>query len=318
MASSQTSYSKKGWSITSWALNHHKTAIDSIQRLIRQPVASLMTVVVIAIAIVLPALLLMMTRTLSDIGNQLQQDNSISLYIEYNATSKQVKRLEQFLTQHQFIDSFQYIAADEGLKQFERWSGLGAVLNSLDKNPLPDVFIVQPKIELSITQLTSIRDELTKLPLIDQAQLDLEWVTRLQAISLFFERLVWSFSLLLAIGVVLVIGNTIRLAIESRRDEIVVVKLVGATNAFVRRPFLYTGFWYGLVGGVLSVIMSLLALFWLQSPLSELASLYGASQQTIQGFGTLGNLVIIAAASILGVLGAWLAVGRHLDSIEPR
>ena len=314
MANKQTSYSKRGWSIVTWVTNHQKTAIDSLQQLIRQPVQSSMTVIVIAIAIVLPALLLVMTRTVGDVGQQLQQGNPISLYLVYETNDKAVNRLKQWLGSHQSIESIQVISASEGLKHFERWSGLGQVLESLDRNPLPAVIIVQPNVDLGVEQLKDLESELSKQPLIDQAQLDLDWVARLQVISELFERVVWSFSLLLALGVLLVIGNTIRLSIENRRDEIVIVKLVGATNAFVRRPFLYTGLWYGLAGGLLSVIMSLIALLWLQMPLGELAGLYGASQQFLQGFGFIGNLSIILGAGLLGLLGARVAVGRLTTS----
>jgi cell division transport system permease protein len=155
------------------------------------------------------------------------------------------------------------------------------------------------------------------LPQIDQAVLDLEWVQRLYSMMALGKRLVIALAALLALGVLLVVGNTIRLAIESRRDEIVIVKLVGGTNAFVRRPFLYTGLWYGLGGGILAWLIIGFGLFWLSSPVAELAGLY-RSQFELQGLGIGDSLMMWLCGGLLGLAGAWLAVSRHLGAIEPR
>ena len=150
-----------------------------------------------------------------------------------------------------------------------------------------------------------------------EARVDMAWVSRLQQLMLLGQRLVLALAGLLAVGVLLAIGNTIRLAIENRRDEILVVKLVGGTNAFVRRPFLYTGLWYGMGGGLLALVLMALGLWWLSGPAAYLADLY-QSDFRLQGLGWTRSLQLVLLSGLLGWLGAWLAVARHLSSIEPK
>jgi cell division transport system permease protein len=147
-------------------------------------------------------------------------------------------------------------------------------------------------------------------------QVDLGWLQRLNAMTDLLARAVWALAILLAAAVVLVIGNTVRLSIESRRDEILVAKLVGGTDSFVRRPFLYTGAWFGLGGGVVALILLQLSLWWLSGPVERLAGLY-RSDFSLNGLSLDGGFALIIAAMLLGWLGAWVAVKRHLDDIEP-
>jgi cell division transport system permease protein len=150
-----------------------------------------------------------------------------------------------------------------------------------------------------------------------QAVLDMAWLQRLNSLMKLSRRLVMAVSGLLLLGVVLILGNTIRLAIESRREEIVIVKLVGGSNAFVRRPFLYTGLWYGVGGGVVAAILVALGLWFLQQPVGDLARLYQSSFE-LNGLGLMEALNLVIIGGILGLTGAWLAVARHLVAIEPR
>ena len=150
-----------------------------------------------------------------------------------------------------------------------------------------------------------------------EALLDMEWLQRLNSLMHLSRRLVQIVGGLLVLGVLLILGNTIRLAIENRREEIVVVKLVGGSNAFVRRPFLYTGLWYGVGGGVLAGLLVSLALWFLQQPVADLAKLYG-SDFRLRGLGIMGGLNLVVLGGLLGLAGAWLAVTRHLVHIQPR
>ena len=159
--------------------------------------------------------------------------------------------------------------------------------------------------------------KLQGMALVDDVMLDMKWMQRLQAMLEVGERLAFSLGLALALGVLLIIGNTIRLAIENRRDEIVVVKLVGGTNAYVRRPFLYTGIWYGVIGGMLAWVLVALGLQWISGPVGHLAELYQSLFHLI-GLGFVGLVALLLIGAGLGLLGAWLAVARHLSSIEPK
>jgi cell division transport system permease protein len=191
-------------------------------------------------------------------------------------------------------------------------------LRHLEDNPLPVLIIVSPGGEaLSAEVAGQLQRELQAMAGVDEAVLDMAWVQRLNALMALAQRFVLALGLLFALGVLLIVGNTIRLAIENRRDEIVVVKLVGGSDAFVRRPFMYTGLWYGLGGAVLAWFIVALALWGLRAPLAELASLYQSSF-ALRGLSATRSLLLLAAGSGLGLLGAWLAVARHLTAIQPR
>jgi len=212
-----------------------------------------------------------------------------------------------------------YLSREDALAEFRELSGFGDVLEQLDSNPLPAVVLVRPRQTrvMDAKQIETLRARLAAMPEVELAQLDLEWVQRLYAMMELGRQIVASLALLLAVGVLLVIGNTIRLAIESRRDEIVVVKLVGGTDAFVRRPFLYTGVWYGLGGGVVATLITGIGLMFLREPVAQLAGLYNSQYRLIGlSFGDMVNLWL--ASALLGWLGAWLAVARHLGEVEPR
>ena len=163
----------------------------------------------------------------------------------------------------------------------------------------------------------ALRAELAGYPDVAQAVLDMEWLQRLNSLMELSRRLVLAVGGLLVVGVVLILGNTIRLAIESRREEIVIVKLVGGSNAFVRRPFLYTGLWYGVGGGLFAALLVAASLWLLRQPISELATLY-QSEFRLRGLGVMGGLNLIILGGLLGLAGSWLAVARHLVEIQPR
>jgi cell division transport system permease protein len=158
---------------------------------------------------------------------------------------------------------------------------------------------------------------LQQLPEVELAQMDLQWVQRLYSLLAVGQRVTLALALLLGLGVLLVTGNTIRLAIENRRDEILVIKLVGGTDAYVRRPFLYTGLWYGLGGSIVAGLLLSLVMLWLDGPVGLLAALY-QSRFELHGLGFAGTLMLALAGALLGLAGAWLAVARHLGAIVPR
>jgi len=187
----------------------------------------------------------------------------------------------------------------------------------LGSNPLPYVIILTPSNQYSdVNASQKLLLELQQLPLVDKAQLDLEWVKRLQAIMTLVQQGIDALALLFGVAVLLIVGNTIRLAIHSHRDEIKVVKLVGATNGFIRRPFLYTGIWYGLGGALLAWFMVVAALAFLESPVEKLSMAYGSGFQ-LQSMAFDEVSYLLFSGMLLGWLGAWISVSRHIREIEP-
>lgn len=300
-------------------LAHHKlVARDSFMRLIGTLIPSIMTWLVIGIALALPSGLFVALENAESVSRGWDGAAQISLFVNKVVPEKDSRKLARKLRLRQDIAEVDYISRTQALEEFQALSGYGDVLEHLDKNPLPAVIVVRPvEQEISAAATEALYKELKALPQIEQAIIDLEWVQRLYSMMELGKRMTLALAALLALGVLLVIGNTIRLAIESRRDEIVIVKLVGATNAFVRRPFLYTGLWYGLGGGMMSWLLVSISLFWLSGPVAELSGLY-QSQFVLQGLGFGQTLLLWLASGLLGLAGAWLAVSRHLGSIEPR
>lgn len=302
---------------TAYLVHHLRVFIASLGHLSRAPVATLMTSAVIAIALALPSGMIVVIGNLGGLSQSWDGSTQISLYLKQSVSSQQAQSLADRLRLHRDINAIKLIDKAEGLKQFSAASGFGDALKYLDGNPLPSVLIIQPQINPDKPEnLQKLLQELQADKQVDLAQLDMEWVKRLYTLLELAQRAVWIVGGLLALAVLLIIGNTIRLDIENRRAEIEVAKLIGASNAFVRRPFLYTGLWYGLLGGILAWLLTAVALSLLDDPVARLSGLYDSSF-SLSGLSFSQVLNLIALSCILGLLGSWLAVGRHLSKIEP-
>lgn len=313
------SQSKTEWRdrLQAWQAHHSTCAIESLLRLTRSPLQGLLTWLVVAIATALPATLYVALQNVQALGYNWQDSSQISVFVQRNAAPAAISEWQQALTQQATIAEVIYISPEQALAEFREHSGLGEVLNDLEENPLPAVLLVQPSTDASQgSTLEQLLNELNQHPLSDEAKLDMMWVKRLQQLIDLASRGVFFLAALLVLGLLLVIGNTIRLAIENRRDEILVVKLVGGTDAYVRRPFLYTGLWYGLGGGVIALLLLVVGLNWLSVPVAQLASLYN-SEFRLQGLGFYTSVQLVLLAGLVGLAGAWLAVGRHLQAIKP-
>ncbi|WP_396587962.1 permease-like cell division protein FtsX [Bermanella sp. R86510] len=299
-------------------IQHHKLmAKDSLSRLLQTPGASMMTWVVLAIALSLPMTLYVSLENIKQLSSSWDQSSQMSVYLKKGVIERFTDQLTQELEQHPEIISATYISPDEALSQFSASTGLSDVIVGLDDNPLPGVITVMPNLASKNSEgLAALQAEIAAMKYVDSVSLDLLWVQRLYQFMELGQRLVWALAALLGLAVLLIIGNTIRLSIENRRDEILVVKLVGGTDAFVRRPFLYTGIWFGLGGGLIAWLLLSIGLIWLSGPVEELISLYGSDFQ-LKGLGIADSLLLILDGVILGWLGAWLAVSRHLSRIEP-
>lgn len=202
------------------------------------------------------------------------------------------------------------------MADFQQALGLSDALDGLDDNPLPASIVVTPT-SVAPEAMQALSQRLGALSGVDEVRLDLAWIERLRHLAELGQRVTLALGALFGLGVLLVVGNTIRLAVESRRREIEVVMLIGATHAFVRRPFLYSGAWYGLGGGLLALGLLTLGGRWLALPVQALAASYGAGF-SLPALGIAGSTILLSCSTILGWLGAWVAVTRHLASIKAR
>ncbi|ACA84504.1 MULTISPECIES: permease-like cell division protein FtsX [Shewanella] len=303
--------------IVMFFIRHIQHAMGSMGELWRNPVSSLMTMAVLGVSLSLPAALQVLVKNAEAITQSWNSAAEISLFIDDARSDKTIQSLISRVKVYSEVSEVNYINRDQALEEFQSLSGFGEAISYLDTNPLPAVVTVTPTLKYSSP--TGARELLKKLeqePEVSFGRLDIEWLERLQAVVRLLERTVLAIAALLVLAVVLVIGNTIRLAIMNRRTEIEVMKLVGATEAFIQRPFLYTGIWFGIIGGVLAWIIINLLVWYLDSALAELLGLYGSQleMQTLT-LVELGQLVCLA--SFLGWLGSYLSVRQHLRAIEP-
>jgi cell division transport system permease protein len=303
--------------IRSYFGHHLRAGFATLGRLYAQPFATLMTVTVIAIALALPTGLYIALTNIGQISSGWDGSTQISLFLHTEVSKEDAQKLMQRLEQHKNISKVEFIDKETGLAQFKEISGFGDALKYLDDNPLPIVLVIHPRMQANAPdKTTALVEELGKNPLVELAQLDVQWVKRLYTFLEIANRSILVISSMLAIAVLLVIGNTIRLDIQNRREEIEVSKLIGASDAFIRRPFLYTGLWYGIIGGVLAWIITLISLLMMAEPIHKLALLYH-SDFRLSGLGMSNTLMLITISCLLGLSGSWLAVSRHLKEIEP-
>jgi cell division transport system permease protein len=289
--------------------------VDSLSRMLAEPGSSLLTWAVIGIAMALPVCLLLFLQNFRQLNTSLEEAGNISLFMQYDISRVELEAVGREIEAMAGVAEVKLVTADEALTEFQDASGFGNALDGLDENPLPALVIVRPASDLA-PDVRELAARMEAMPQVAAAQVDLEWLQRLYAIISLAQRFTVGLAALLALGVVLAIGNTVRLAIENRRDEILVVKLVGGTDAYVSRPFLYTGIWFGVGGGLFAAVVALLAFFLLSGPFARLMTLYD-SDFTLTGLTASDLLLLLVVAGALGLSGAWLSVLRHLRRIEP-
>ena len=296
---------------------HAQVLVGSLGRIAAAPVASFMTMAVIGIALALPLGLYVFLQNAREASAGWNDAFNLSVYLAKSAGDARANELAAQLRARGDVADVRVILAPEALAEFRQYSGFGAALDALQGNPLPDTLIVTPSLGASTPAGTSaLRSAIAAMPGVDQVQLDTQWVQRLIAMIELLRRIAVLAGGLLGLGVVLIVGNTIRLDILNRRAEVEVMKLVGGTDGFARRPFLYGGLWYGLGGGLLSSVLVGIATVAVAAPVSRLASLYG-SQFRVSGVDAPTALAVLAAAGALGWLGSWLAASHHIRAINP-
>lgn len=296
---------------------HIEAATNALKRLLRQPFATLLTLVVIGIAIALPAGLHLLVQNARLISGEWASAIDLSVYVTPGTSDNDIDELRQRIEQFEAVDGVVVISADEAIEDFKALSGFGRAIETLDDNPLPASLIVRPAgIDDDPEKMTALAAQLGELPNVDLVQLDTEWVARLQSILDVIKRAVFVAASLLALAVLVIVGNTIRMEVQQRRDEIEITKLVGGTNSFIRRPFVYTGLWFGLFGGGVALALITLTVTVMSGPVQRVAGLYG-SDYTLRGLENGQWAWLLGAAALLGIVGAFIAASRQIRRIEP-
>ncbi|HET8730680.1 MAG TPA: permease-like cell division protein FtsX [Moraxellaceae bacterium] len=298
-----------------WRAHHAREAGASLRRLAGTPFSTLLTLLVVALALALPASLYQLLANARQLTTGWSGQAQISVYLRLGTPSDRLEPLRQQLAGRPGVADARLITPAQALADFRARSGYGDALELLDSNPLPAVIVITPT-DIHPRAVEALRDTLVTLPEADAADIDLAWVQRLASLLQVGQRLLLALAGALAATVLLVVGNTIRLGIEARKEEVNVLSLLGATRAFIRRPFLYTGLWTGLFGGLLACVAVAAFFLWLRGPVADLAHLYD-SPFRLQGPGPAGFLGLLVLSAALGILGAWLAVGRHLRAVAP-
>jgi cell division transport system permease protein len=297
-----------------WLFAHIDALRDGARRLLRQPFATLLNVVVFGIALALPSGFYVGLDNLERFSRQLSSKPQLSLFLTVDASTGDADDIKKRLQRHPGVDRFRFIHRDDALVELKRASGMSDVLAELDANPLPHAFVVTVK-SATPEALEALRLETAGWPKVEHVQVDSDWARKLDAALRIGKLLVSLLSVLLAIALAAVTFNTIRLQILTRRDEIEVSKLIGATNNFIRRPFLYFGSLQGLLGGAAAWLIVAAAVQMLNLELSDLVDLFGLSPR-LGNMSLPATISLLAIAALLGWLGAWMSVSRHLWQID--
>jgi cell division transport system permease protein len=300
-----------------WLISHVSTAVGALGRLSRQPFASLMIILVISVTLALPAAINVIVKNVQSVSGSWDNALDFSVYLKMDVSVSEAEGLLRLIRQRADIESVELITSEQALAEFKEQSGFGAALDQLGENPLPHTLVVRPGPGNTSASLILLQEEIGNLPESELVQVDTEWVQRFHAILDIVRQAIAIGSLLLGIAIVVIIGNTIRLDIENRREEIEVTKLIGASNAFVRRPFLWTGFWYGLLGGSLALLLVQYGLHLLKGPVSRLAGLYQGNV-SVASLDLNESAAILGIAVFLGLFASWVTAARHMRRIEPR
>ncbi len=301
--------------MTAWLAQHARCFVATLAKLARTPLASTLNIAVIGIALSLPVGLYLIIDNLQASSSELAPEPQISAFMALDASRAELAQIETRLKQNSRVQRYRFVPRDQALQELKQSSGLADVIDGLPQNPLPDAFIVNAK-DSTPQALDALRDEIRQWPRVAHAQLDAAWARRLDA-TLRFGRLAVSFlGGLLALALIAVTFNTIRLQVLTRREEVEVIKLIGATDAFIRRPFLYYGALQGCAGGAVAWLIVSGGVWLVNRNLGELSHVY-ASLFQLRQLTPADSMTLLLLPAALGWFGAWLSVGRHLALIEP-
>jgi len=284
----------------------------------RQPLATLLTVMVIAISLTLPSVCYMVWKNVSQAATQWYPAPQLTVYLSKTLDDTAAENVVAQLKQVEGVDNVNYLTREEALNEFRNWSGFGGAMDMLEQNPLPAVAIITPKLNFQNSDtMQSLRNRVTKVQGVDEVRMDDSWFARLAALTGLVGQIASMIGVLMIVAVFLVIGNSVRLSIFARRDTINVQKLIGATDGFILRPFLYGGALLGFSGAVLSLLLSEVLVLRLQSVVASVATVFGTTF-SLEGFSWDEALLLLLIAAIIGWVAAWLATVQHLRRFTPQ
>ncbi len=298
-----------------WLRQHRRSLAATLARLTRTPLASLLNIGVVGVAIALPLAFYVILINLQALAQDRAPTPQISIFLAFDAQPSDVREIETRLKKHPAVAKIRFLPRDQALAELKAKSGLADVIASLGRNPLPDGFVIDAR-ETASGTLERLRDEFKTWPSVEHVQLDAAWAQRLDATLRLGRLIVLALAALLAFALVAVTFNTIRLQILTQRAEIEVAKLIGATNPFIRRPFLYFGAVLGLGGGITAWLIVWAGVWLLNERLADLARLYGTSL-TLHHLSLPDAVSLCLFAAALGWLGAWLSASRNLAEFDP-
>lgn len=294
--------------VTACKLSFHNIAVS--------PLATMMTMLAIGVCLTLPISLFLGIKNVQNIGLSWQQNTALTVYLEPNTTSQQADQLIDKIKQHTYVNSAKLIPKQKALEEFISASGLKDVLGLLPENPLPDAISVDCKLsDGSTSELALLKAQLQTDPIVESVDMDAMWLENLKAFLGFGKALMYALSLLIGLGVILIVSNTIRLTLERHREEIEVMNLIGATAAFIRRPFVYRGLFYGLLGGLIATLIMNNIIYFLQRPANAVASIYHGVF-VLDQLQVKDILVLLILSGGLGWLGAIVAFWQQFRSIS--
>ena len=299
-----------------WLSHHARAAGATLRKIGRSPITTLFNVLVVGIALALPAALYVGLVNVQKAVRTVSPEPQLTVFLELDAAKPDVSLVDTRLKEHPQVARMRYVPRDRALEDMKRVAGMGGVVEALDRNPLPDAFVVDT-VDAAPDVMERLRTEFAAWPKVAHVQVDTEWAQRLDAALKVGRIALMLFGTVLAFALVAITFNTIRLQILTRREEIEVATLIGATDGFIRRPFLYYGAALGLLGGLAACGFVWGATTVLNGALVDLSYLYGARWEIGQ-LGLRDSVSLLGFAAVLGWLGAWLSVGRHLANVRPR
>ena len=304
--------------LASWLHHHVRTCRFAFFRVFLEPWSGMFTVIVIGISMAVPAAFVLVVENLRSAVSEWREVPTLSIFLKKDVSEERAWQLVKELNGIEGIARVDYISPQQALSEYHQWLGVSGTALSLERNnPLPSVLDVVPPLDLSPSAVRLLAKRLEKLPDVEIVQADIDWVLRLNSIIALAEKGFFIFGSILFVGMVLLVGNTVRLDILNRREEIVVVKIIGASDGFVRRPFIYGGLWLGLIGSLASIVLLLIASIFIKSSLEYLLNLYGVSEFTLRFFSLQELLILIVVGALIGWMGAWLSVHFRLRLIDP-
>lgn len=303
--------------IGSYFSSHGWAMMATLGQFLRSPFSSIMTALVIGVALALPAVAWVLLDNARQVTGAWGSATELTVFLKTELKAGALEKLQSQIQTLPTVSAIEYISREQALEEFKASSGLGLAIDVLEQNPLPAVLVVRPVAGGDTAGVEALGEQIRSLAGVDEVQLDMDWVRRLNGLLAIGQRGMAILALFLGVAILVIVGNTIRLIIQNRRHEIVVTKLIGATNGFIRRPFLYWGLWLGLAGGLIAWILVTVVVWSLRGPVQELAALYH-TDFLLNHLGFASGLLLFFTGVGLGLGGAWLSVARHLREIEPR